>query len=344
MRSFIIYFYRYSEREIKQLFCAIFLSIVFIPCATYGDTLKIAFWNIDLYRKGPGIALRDILRQKNSDVKTVTTQINALNADIWVLSGLDYDAESKTVSALNQNLATPYPHVLALRPNVGIPTGLDLDGNGYTDGANDAQAYGFFPGQGGMAILSRLPINYEDNRNFSLFLWKDLPEAQLPPLPESAKDILRLSSNGHYETSVLLENGQKMQLLSWHASTPAFDGKDNRNGKRNHDENAFWLKLLASELAFPPPKKPFILIGQANIDPKKGEGDPSVINKLIFEADLQDPLAPFGETVDYGKSVGPLRVAYILPSQDIKVIDAGHLPPIKGARHKPIWIKFSTTP
>jgi hypothetical protein len=52
----------------------------------------------------------------------------------------------------------PYPHRFAAPPNVGQPTGVDLDGDGRTWRARDAHGYGLFSGDGGMAILSRFPI------------------------------------------------------------------------------------------------------------------------------------------------------------------------------------------
>src|SRR3546814_15576309 len=47
------------------------------------------------------------------------------------------------------------PHRFTAPPNTGVPSGHDLDGDGRTMGPRDALGYGRFPGQYGMAILSR---------------------------------------------------------------------------------------------------------------------------------------------------------------------------------------------
>ena len=295
-----------------------------------------AYWNTDLNRAGPGLLLNDILKGTSADIAAAQQTIAALDADILVLSGFDYDAGALTLSALNSTLPAPYPHLAPLRPNTGIPTGIDLDGNGRSDEARDAQAFGRFPGEGGMAILSRLPIDAARTTDHSAVLWKDLPWANLPPLPPGAAEVLRLSSTGHYDTAILLPDGRTLHLLTWHATPPAFDGPEDRNGKRNHDETAFWLHLLDSPAA---PQPPFVLMGQANLDPEKGDGNPSAIRSLLADPRLQDLLP--GDTVDYGGTLGPLRVAYILPSAGINVGASGHAPVPEGARHHPIWVEIT---
>lgn len=253
-----------------------------------------------------------------------------------MLGGVDYDASQAGLRALNDRLPRPYPHILALRPNSGIPSGLDLDGDGQTDGAADALAFGYFPGQGGMAILSRHPIAAAQSKDFTSFLWRDLPEHRLPPRYQNFADQLPLSSRGHYVTQISLTDGRTLDLLTWHAATPAFDSDADENGRRNHDETAFWLHYLGGGLAASPPERRFILIGQANVDPEKGDGDPGALAALLDSPLLQDPLT--GDTVDFGKDVGPLRVAYILPSRDISVIASGVSAPVAASRHRNIWV------
>ena len=309
-----------------------------MPACAGADTLRVAFWNADLSRDGPGLLLRDILGGSDLQIAQVRSVIADLGADILVLGDIDFDAGPDALKALNAGLPRPYPYTIALRPNTGIPSGFDLDGNGHSDDARDAIGYGTFPGQGGMAILSRLPPSGE-GRDFSAFLWRDLPGADLPPLPEGAEAVLRLSTSGHHETSLALPDGQTLRLLTWHGTTPAFDGPEDRNGRRNHHETAFWLRLLAGTLPFPAPQLPFIVIGQANADPEKGDGRPDAIRALLASDQLQDPLP--GDTVDYGAGIGPLRVSYILPSRDLSVTDSGHLPASAASRHWPLWIEIA---
>lgn len=300
------------------------------------EELKLALWNAELARKGPGLLHRDIVRGDDPRVAAVLRTIADLDADILVLGGFDFDAGGLALAALNTKLPDPYPHLRPLRPNTGIPTGFDLDGDGRADGARDAQGFGSFPGQGGMAILSRLPVVPEESRDFSALLWRDLPGADLPPLPDGATDVLRLSTSGHHDTAVALPDGRRFHLLTWHGTTPAFDGPEDRNGRRNRDETRFWSGLIDGTLGIAPPPAPFAIIGQANADPDKGDGDPSAIRALLADPRLQDPLA--GDTVDYGGEIGPLRVSYILPSADLRILDGAVEAAPEGARHRPIWI------
>ena len=280
--------------------------------------------------------LRDLTAGTSPDLAVASAAIAALEADLLVLSGFDYDAGGLALAALNATLPLPYPHLVALRPNTGIASGFDLDGNGRSDEARDAIGFGRFPGEGGMVLLSRLPVDAAQSVDHSGLLWRDLPGADLPPLPEGAEQVLRLSTTGHHDTAVVLPDGRRLHLLTWHATPPAFDGPEQRNTRRNHDEAAFWLYLLDSPQA---PPEPFVLMGQANADPEKGNGDKGAIRALLADARLQDVLP--GDTVDYGGTLGPLRVSYILPSAGITVTGWGHAPTPEGARHHPIWIEIS---
>ena len=301
------------------------------------EDLRIAFWNVELTRKGPGLLLRDITRGNDPQIAAVLGGIDALQADILVLGGIDFDAGGLALAALNLRLARPFAHLRPLRPNTGLPSGFDLDGNGRRDEARDAIGFGTFPGQGGMAILSALPFDSGASRDFNAFVWKDLPGTLRP---DAMPDSLPLSTTGHHDTAVILKNGQALHLLTWHATTPAFDGPEDRNGRRNHDETAFWSALLAGALPFPSPKPPFLLIGQANSDPEKGDGLPAAIRALLANPALQDPL-PLSDTVDYGGTIGPLRVSYILPTSDLSVTASGIGPPLPSQRHRPIWVALT---
>lgn len=307
------------------------VAVLACPGVVQADAVRIGFWNADLSRKGPGLLLRDITRAEDPQIDAALAAITALNADILVLGDIDYDAGNVALAALNTRLARPYAHIAALRPNTGIPSGHDLDGNGRRDEARDAIGYGTFPGQGGMAILSRLPLGA--TRDFNAFLWADLP-GTLRPKGQPAD--LPLSTSGHHDTAVVLPGGTALHLLTWHATTPAFDGPEDRNGRRNHDETAFWGQLLAGDLPFPAPPAPYVVIGQANADPNRGDGRPQAISALLTSPLLQDPGG--GVTVDYGGDIGALRVAYILPAADIRVVGRGQLPATPASRHLPIWI------
>lgn len=324
------------------------------------ETLRIATYNADLSRAGPGLMLQ-ALRGDDPQAAAVVAVITALDADVLVLTGLDYDLRGDTLAALADRLAAsgaPYPHRLPLRPNTGVATGLDLDGNGRLGEPRDAMAYGRFAGEGGMAVLSRLPIDVAALRDFTGFVWADLPRNLRPPDTPAGQ---LLSTAGLYEVPIRLPDGRSLRLLPYYATPPVFDGPEDRNGRRNHDETAFWLRLLAGELPIPPPDPPFVLLGQPNLDPMDGEGLTDAIHALLAHPALQDP-APRGtnsrsdtgqqgdpalDTALYA-TLGGLRVEQILPSVDLDVLASGVLwPPdtdplaavlAAASRHRPLWV------
>ncbi len=287
-----------------------------------------------------------------------------VDADVLLITGLDYDAQGLTLAALADALArsgAPYLYQVPLRPNSGLATGFDIDGDGRLGGARDAMAYGRYFGEGGMAVLSRLPIDTKNIRDFSAFLWADLPRNLSPDTDSALRAQQRLSSNGHYELPLALPSGQTLRLLVYYATPPVFDGPEDRNGRRNHDETAFWLRLMAGELPFDAPKPPFVIMGQASLDPSDGEGRSEALRALLAHSMLQDP-APRGshgrqEAGQSGDSaldtaiypnIGGLRVSYILPSRDAQVIGAGVVWPADSdphaitlataSQHRPVWV------
>ncbi len=330
------------------------------------DSLRIATYNADLSASGPGLLLHDLGKTELPAQRAAAVQvIAALKADVILLTGIDYDLKGEALAALVARLAAvgaPYPYALPLRPNTGVPTGRDLDGNGRLGEARDAQGWGRFPGEGGMAILSRLPLG-ADMRDFSDFLWADLP-GNLMPDADPAYDIQRLHTTGAFEVPVLLPDGKTLRLLAFYASPPVFDGPEDRNGRRNHDEAAFWLHLLAGDLPYDSPAPPFVLLGQTSLDPADGEGRPAALRALLAHPALQDP-RPRGATgrVDPGHKgdpaldtamydgLGGLRVEVILPSADLVVEGAAVLwPPEKdplaialvtASRHRPLWVDIA---
>jgi hypothetical protein len=332
--------------------------------ALAAEPLKIATWNVGLDRKGPGLLVRDIVSGKAPQVEAVLRVLAALDADVVLLTSVDYDRGLVAGDLLADRLGTlgaPYRYRFAVRPNTGRPTGLDLDGDGLTGGPDDAQGWGLFSGQGGMLILSRLPVDAAGVRDFSDLLWVDLPGALLPDLSDAARRVQRLSTTGHWEVPLILSDGGRLRLLVWHATPPVFDGPEDRNGRRNHDETAFWLALLDGRLPLTPPVAPFVLMGDANLDPSDGDGRPEALQMLLAHPMLQDP-APRGATDrrDAGQvgdaaldtafydSLGGLRLDYILPSAGLPVTAAGVLWPGKtdplaadlaaASSHFPVWI------
>ncbi len=333
------------------------------------ESLRIATWGADLSRDGPGLLLRDILGGEDPGVEATAALLGEVRPDLLLLTDIDWDADGVALAALADRLAAEglsYPHRLALPTNAGLPTGLDMDGNGRTGEPRDAQGYGRFRGQGGMALLSRWPLG--EVRDLSALLWRDLPGARLPsvdgqPFPsEEAQAVQRLSSSGHWIVSVAAPGGE-LALLAWAATPPVFDGPEDLNGRRNADELAVWTRALDGAWGPLPPA--FVLLGDAQLDPQDGDGLREAIASLLADPRLQDPrpssegarLAgdpghrgdPALDTVDWPEDgPGNLRVAYVLPSRALRVVDSGTLWPLPGdalaalaeaaGLHRLVWV------
>lgn len=295
--------------------------------------------------------------------------IATVSPDILLLQGIDHDHGLAALGALRDGLTRAdmhYPHIFARQPNTGVPTGHDQDGDGRAWGDRDNHGFGEFAGQGGMAILSRYPIVTDDVQDFTGMLWRDLPDALLPvengkPFPSAgAQAVLRLASVAHWVVPVRTESGV-VSVMAFHNTPPVFDGPEDRNGRRNHDQLRFW-KLYLDGMFGPAPKRRFVLLGHANLDPVDGEGRKAALHALLEDPRLQDakPLRPGKPAQQPGHKADPRldtvtwprpdpghkRVSYILPSADLNVINssvhwpAGGEPAMQAARasrHRLIW-------
>lgn len=331
------------------------------------ETLRVATYSPDLTRKGPGLLLRDLQSGKDKQIAAVVQVITTANPDILLLTDFDWDHDGLALKAFADLLraaGADYLHLFAARPNSGMATGIDLDGDGRTGTADDAQGFGFFSGEGGMAILSRYPVG--PVTDYSGFLWRDLPGNLMGDAvsPEAAA-IQRLSSVAHWDAVVTVD-GQPLHLLAWSATPPVFDGPEDRNGRRNHDEAAFWLTHQ--------PDAPFVILGDSNLDPVDGDGRAGAMQALLAQVQDPRPTSPGGaaapqiganttqkgdpalDTADWPDADGPgnMRVDYVLPSQHLTVRDAGVFWPAPGdpmaetavlaSRHRLVWVDIDVPP
>ncbi|MFK7745838.1 MAG: endonuclease/exonuclease/phosphatase family protein [Roseobacter sp.] len=335
---------------------------------TAADPLRIATFNTELKRKGPGLLLRDIVRGEDAQIDAVVSVLVTVAPDIVALQSFDYDLTGAALTAFTQVLrdaGLDYPYSFAALPNTGMRTGLDMDGDGRRAEPRDMQGYGRFAGQGGMAVLSKYPILEDQIQDYSDMLWRDFPNALLPmvdgaPFPsEGAQAIQRLSTTGHWVVPVDIPDLGRLDLMTFHASPPVFDGPEDRNGKRNHDEIIFWLPYLDGAFG-PAPRNQFVLLGDFNHDPNAGEGRKDAIRRVLSDPRLQDlspqsdgSLAITGDpfdTADWDDPVpGNMRVDYVLPSADLQIVEQGvHWPTgpqgeiaARASRHRIVWIDIA---
>ena len=290
--------------------------------------------------------LRDISRGDDPAIIAVQDTIIEADADIIVLQDFDHDLRGTALTAFADALALrglSYPHRFTRPPNAGRQSGLDLNGNGRFGDADDAHGYGRFSGAGGMAILSRYPILADAVEDYTTLLWRDL-RGNLYPMVDGAPfggadvhAIHRLSSKGHWVVPVSTPDHGTVRLMTFHAAPPVFDGPEDRNGRRNHDEAAFWIDYLAHDTS----PLPFVLLGDVNMDPQRGQGRPEAIRALLKHPRLQDPF-PNTPTADFKDPVpGDLRVDYLLPSTDWHVQDFGMLRNTPASRHSLLWVDIA---
>jgi hypothetical protein len=238
---------------------------------------------------------------------------------------------------------------------------------------NDCWGFGTYPGQYGMALLvdDRLDILDEEIRSFRLLPWSAMPDARLPMVDDQQPwyddqewPAMRLSSKSHWDVPVKLPNGAVVHFLCSHPTPPAFDGPEGRNKARNHDEIRFWDDYLddrgwiaddqGSDGGLPRGTQ-FVVLGDLNADPDKGDdvGDP--IGRLLKNPRVQGLPAPEQDTAVEGLEPTDtarfgLRVDYVIPSKGLQVLRSGVWtlePAARGGStgfpsdHFPVWVELS---
>ncbi|MBX3426092.1 MAG: endonuclease/exonuclease/phosphatase family protein [Pirellulales bacterium] len=361
------------------------------------NRVRFATFNVSLYGERAGEVLERLAKPGDRQAECLAEIIQRVRPDVLLVNEIDYDPEHATLRAFCDNyLAVPQhasehpdgpaePIVFAYQfladTNTGEPSGFDLDRNGRTNARAGTEAYGGdcwgfgrYQGQYGMAVLSRWPIDAEGVRTFQNFRWAQMPGAQLPddpatPAPNdwySAEALGRfpLSSKSHWDVPIQV-GGRRIHLLASHPTPPIFDGPENRNGRRNHDEIRLWVDYVgptadgayivddAGNAGGLPAASSFVVVGDLNSDPHDGEGSPS-INRLLSSpriAQYEPPASrgaveqaarqgganahhhgdPAHDTCDPPDDPGPgnLRLDYVLPSADLRVIASGVFWPVR---------------
>jgi 3-phytase len=345
------------------------------------NTIRFSQFNASLNRNAQGQLVSDLSTPENAQAKAVAEIIQRNNPDVLLINEFDYSPEAvqlfwQNYLALSQNGATPvdYPYFYIAPSNTGIASGFDLNNNGTavtTPGepgyGDDAFGFGNFSGQFGMLLLSKYPIDTANIRTFQNFLWKDMPNALLPddPTTPQANDwysdeelaVLRLSSKSHWDVPIQV-NGETIHILASHPTPPTFDGVEDRNGKRNHDEIRFWADYVTpdkSNYIYDDQGKTggiaagssFVIVGDQNADPLDGDSFDNAIRQLLQnpaintnviptsvggpqQSDLQAGANasqngnPSFDTADFADNApGNLRTDYVLPSSDLTIANSG---------------------
>jgi endonuclease/exonuclease/phosphatase family metal-dependent hydrolase len=277
---------------------------------------------------------------KHPQIKNIAEIIQRTRPDIILLNEFDYSADSqKGIQAFVTNYlnrsqqgaeAISYPYFYLAPVNTGVDSGADLNNDGLKSGKEgDAFGYGKYPGQYGMVLLSRYPIMTSDIRTFQQFLWKDMPNGLLTSIQDpagqqwyssEAQSVFRLSSKSHWDVPVNV-NGAVIHILASHPTPPVFDGPENRNGKRNHDEIRFWSDYITggNEAAYIYDDKEkkgglrgkrFVIVGDLNSSQDEGDSIKSGIKGLLSHPKVMPDLLPRSKGADENDPKNPISYSH----------------------------------
>jgi hypothetical protein len=348
---------------------ALLLGLPFAAHAADG-AVRVATFNCSLNRNLTGQLVTDLSTPNNTQAKVIAEIVQRNAPDIVLLNEFDYDATQSAAQLfrtnyleISQNGAPPivYPYFFVAPSNTGIPSGFDLDNSGGVGGGNDAFGFGTFPGQFGMIVYSKHPIDSESVRTFQNFLWKDMPGALLPDIAATPEPmdwyspeelaVFRLSSKSHWDIPVSI-GGTTLHVLASHPTPPVFDGPEDRNGLRNHDEIRMWADYVtpgqatylyddAGTFGGLDTGAKFVIVGDQNADPLDGDSVDVAVLQLTQHPLINDSLPPMSaggteaallqrnanathrgdpafDTADFADSApGNLRADYVLPSWTI---------------------------
>lgn len=354
-------------------------SNITLPPVAKG-AIRIATFNAALNRKSDGQLVKD-LQAGDDQAKRIATIVQLVAPDILLLNEVDYSNGEAAKILFEDYLNKPQAPKLAPEKdlfkyyytssvNTGVPSGYDLNLNGRSNDADDGWGYGAFPGQYGMAVFSKQPIQTDAIRTFQMFKWSSMPEAKRPFVTDKATgeksffhsdalwQELRLSSKSHWDVPIQIGDST-LHVIASHPTPPVFDGLEDRNGCRNHDE----IRLIKdyvegdsiagyivddSGKAGPLDQTAsFVIVGDLNSDPVDGSGISKGIIDLLAskrvasktipssqgaieanakqgQTNLKQKGKPESDTADFNdKSTGNLRVDFVLPSSDCTVVNSG---------------------
>jgi len=367
--------------RLTQSLMAVLIGITLAHPALASDNepqrIRIATFNIAMGLKTEGELYRRLQTGEDEALKKVAAVIQSVRPDVLLLNEFDwYELDSAVFLIRNYldqsqygNEPISYEHALSGAVNTGVDSGLDLNNNGILAEPDDAWGYGAFPGQYGMLVLSRFPMQMQ--RSFRLFKWRDMPDALKPRLPDGSDwypdatwKQLRLSSKGHWDIDVTVDD-RNFHFLVSHPTPPVFDGPEDRNGARNHDEIRLWADYVdparsaylyddAGLSGGLPGGARFVIAGDLNADPADGDSSTGSIAQLLESPFVNAACVPVSEgaaeasQVQGGKNLeqkgnpaadtgdfndqytGNMRIDYVLPSATLKVVGCGVFWPAEG--------------
>jgi hypothetical protein len=302
-----------------------------------------------------GNELAQALKSQHQQIRNIAEIIQRVNPDIILLNEFDRAGDEKNIHqslknfindylAISQNGQTPieFPYFYQAPSNTGIPTTLDLNNDGQKgDTPQDTYGFGYFSGHFAMAFLSKYPLDEKKIRTFQQFKWKDMPNALQPIDPktnkpwytEQAWQQFRLSSKSHWDIPVKIDD-KIIHVLASHPTPPVFDGPEDRNGKRNHDEIRFWHDYITpnkgtyiyDDQAIKgglSAQQRFVILGDQNASNTDGDAMNGGISSLLNHDSIQDAMPKSAGGIEnkpeninskHHTAHWGMRADYVLPS------------------------------
>jgi len=371
----------------------------FNAMAESSEQLRVATFNVSMeafnYNGGRkntpvGNELSTALQSGHQQIKNIAEIIQKINPDVILLNEFDRQGDdfASLKLFLTQYLGKPqagqkpvhYPYFYQAPVNTGVVSPADMNNDGKSAQVPaDTYGFGYFPGHFAMAVLSKYPFDAENIRTFQTFKWKDMPGALKPVDPKTkasyynqgAWDIFRLSSKSMWDIPVIINN-TTLHIIASHPTPPVFDGPEDRNGKRNHDE----IRLVTDYISQDGNNyiyddqgtkgglgnnKRFVILGDLNASNMDGDAIYSGISGLLAHVNVVDPMpsseggkshAKDNKNGQYHTAYWGMRADYVLPSQfGLKLLDSGVFWPAKtspdyrlvkdraaSSDHRMVWI------
>ena len=365
------------------------VALLFVANPAVSDSqprpLRVATFNASLSFDQAGALIENLETGDFEPARHAAAIIQSVRPDVILLNEFDYDDQQRAAAAFRTRYLEKaqfgqapilYPYVHAAPVNTGELAEVDINGDGELSLPADALGFGLHPGHYGMIVLSRYPL--QPSRTFREFRWHQMPENLLPwgYYGEEAARHMRLSSKSHWDILVELPFVRPLHLLAAHPTPPVFDGPEDRNGRRNHDEIRFWAEYLsgaqwivddAGHTGGLGDGEHFVILGDLNADPCDGDSYNSPVRLLLEHPRVQTERTPRSDgavaksladggvneehgcpaaedTGDFGDTAaGNLRVDYVLPGQSLSVIASGVFWPvgspwIQSSDHRLVWV------
>lgn len=271
-------------------------------------SVRLASMNAQLVGEAEGDLIAQLESGEDLRAKKLAATLQTQRPTVVALTGMDLDEQHEAIKlfqekylAQRQEGTQPiqYRYTFAAPINAGVDSGADLNHDGTVGGAEDALGHGDFPGQGGMVLLSQLPIQESQVRTFTKLKWADLPHNRLSETGFTAleRKFMPLMSRSLWDVPVSF-GSQTIHLVVTHLSSPRELGEEAAEQERHYDQLQFvqdyvgfggdqsYIEDDAGKSGGLSKDATYALLGQLNSDPMEGSERYKQLQKMSAPADF----------------------------------------------------------